>query len=46
VVQREKRTGVPFFWSQHYDVPINYVAHVENWDLKVTSTWKELRSTV
>ena len=24
---REKFTAVPFFWSQHYDVPINYVGH-------------------
>jgi NADPH-dependent 2,4-dienoyl-CoA reductase/sulfur reductase-like enzyme len=28
----EKFTAAPFFWSQHYDVPINYVGHAEKWD--------------
>jgi NADPH-dependent 2,4-dienoyl-CoA reductase/sulfur reductase-like enzyme len=29
---REPFNAVPFFWSQHYDVPINYVGHAERWD--------------
>jgi len=29
---REKFTAVPFFWSQHYDVSINYVGYAPQWD--------------
>lgn len=29
---QEKFSAIPFFWSQHYDVSINYVGHAPKWD--------------
>jgi NADPH-dependent 2,4-dienoyl-CoA reductase/sulfur reductase-like enzyme/nitrite reductase/ring-hydroxylating ferredoxin subunit len=30
--RRRRFDAVPFFWSQHYDIAINYVGHAEKWD--------------
>jgi NADPH-dependent 2,4-dienoyl-CoA reductase/sulfur reductase-like enzyme/nitrite reductase/ring-hydroxylating ferredoxin subunit len=30
--RRQRFDAVPFFWSQHYDVTINYVGHARDWD--------------
>jgi NADPH-dependent 2,4-dienoyl-CoA reductase/sulfur reductase-like enzyme len=30
--QRQRFSDMPFFWSQHYDVPIAYSGHAEKWD--------------
>src|SRR5262249_60682145 len=29
---REPFRAVPFFWSQHSDLALNYVGHAERWD--------------
>ncbi len=30
--QRERFSAPPFFWTQHYDVSINYVGHASDWE--------------
>jgi NADPH-dependent 2,4-dienoyl-CoA reductase/sulfur reductase-like enzyme/nitrite reductase/ring-hydroxylating ferredoxin subunit len=30
--QRVRFDQAPFFWSQHYDLALNYVGHAEKWD--------------
>jgi apoptosis-inducing factor 3 len=44
--QKERFDAVPFFWSQHYDVAINYVGHAKSWDaIEVSGSFEE-RSVV
>ena len=30
--QRQRFDDIPFFWSAHYDVTLNYVGHAAKWD--------------
>ena len=41
--KRELFRAVPFFWSQHYDLALNYVGHAERWDSTETEGSLEAR---
>lgn len=41
--RRERFDAVPFFWSAHYDVTINYVGHASGWERLVIEGSPEAR---
>jgi NADPH-dependent 2,4-dienoyl-CoA reductase/sulfur reductase-like enzyme/nitrite reductase/ring-hydroxylating ferredoxin subunit len=45
--KREKFDAVPFFWSAHYDVGINYVGHASAWDrIEIEGSFDERNAAV
>jgi NADPH-dependent 2,4-dienoyl-CoA reductase/sulfur reductase-like enzyme len=44
--QKLRYEGIPFFWSQHYDVKISYMGHVETWDTTTVHGSLEKKSCV
>jgi NADPH-dependent 2,4-dienoyl-CoA reductase/sulfur reductase-like enzyme/nitrite reductase/ring-hydroxylating ferredoxin subunit len=45
--RREQFAAVPFFWSAHYDVGINYVGHASKWDrLEIEGSFDERNAAV
>ena len=42
--RREPFDAVPFFWSQHYDVPINYVGHAESGTISSSKAISPIRT--
>jgi NADPH-dependent 2,4-dienoyl-CoA reductase/sulfur reductase-like enzyme/nitrite reductase/ring-hydroxylating ferredoxin subunit len=45
--QREKFDAVPFFWSAHYDVGINYVGHASAWDrIEIAGSFDERNAAI
>jgi 3-phenylpropionate/trans-cinnamate dioxygenase ferredoxin reductase subunit len=45
--RRERFDAVPFFWSQHHEVTINYVGHAERWDrIEVRGSLEQIDAVV